>query len=632
MMEKMNDRLSQWLPPLGKFMLRENCSVLPANRKEQPSSVSGSESRFRFTGLLSVFVILLITSCQTISEEDLDDEDSDATVSDQISANSQIHEEASDYVWSESEIIPVILNETSISVTAAGASASGSKLTITSAGTYKLTGTLTNGQVVINTNEKTPVRLILDNASITCSAGAPIYVVSAVKVIIVLADNSINKVTDGATYVLASGSDEPNAAIFSTSNLSFCGNGTLTVTGKYNDGIASKDGLIIKSGNFNITSADDGIRGKDYLVIRSGNFTINASGDGIISDNADNKTKGFISIDSGTFSITSGGDGMAAETDVLIADGTFLLVSGGGSSGKTSQSVSSKGIKGLVAVTIDKGTFSISSADDAIHSNSKVIINSGSFTLSTGDDGIHSDESLTLNGGDVTISKAYEGLESRNIFIKGSIISIRTSDDGINGAGGSMLSTQYGPASSGNLTIDGGYIYINADGDGLDINGAISMTGGSLIVNGPTNSANGAIDYDSSFKMTGGYLLAAGSAGMAMTTSSSSSQCALLINFTSALQAGTLVRIQTSAGDEIMTFNPVKTYQSVAFSSSKLTKGISYDVYTGGSYSGSVKDGLYTGGNYTAGNKYTTFTITGITTTIGSTGGMGGGGFPGGRP
>jgi hypothetical protein len=155
------------------------------------------------------------------------------------------------------------------------------------------------------------------------------------------------------------------------------------------------------------------------------------------------------------------------------------------------------------------------------------------------------------------------------------------------------------------------------------------MNDGVVLVNGPTGNGDGAIDYDGTFTMNGGYLVAAGSSGMAQAPSSSSTQYSVLVNLSSAQSAGTLFHIQTQAGDEVLTFVPTKTYQSVAFSSPELANGTTYEVYTGGRSTGTITDGLYAGGTYTPGAQVASFTISSMVTVVGSPGGGPGG--PGGR-
>jgi hypothetical protein len=252
---------------------------------------------------------------------------------------------------------------------------------------------------------------------------------------------------------------------------------------------------------------------------------------------------------------------------------------------------------------------------------------------------MHTNATLEINGGNIQITDSYEGIESAVITINDGEIQIVASDDGINVAGGTDGSgmnmgpgfggghgggpgegpgqDNFAAADSYRLTINGGYIYVDANGDGIDSNGSIEMAGGVAIVNGPTERMNGALDYVSGFSMTGGFLVAAGSSGMAEAPSASSSQYSVLLNLSSAQPAGTLIHIQTSDGEDVLTFAPTKLYQSIAFSSAELAGGSTYDVYYGGSSTGTVRDGLYQDGTYSSGTEYTSLTISGMVTRIG---------------
>jgi hypothetical protein len=548
-----------------------------------------------------------------------------------LSENSKTHDNPQDYVLDSSNEIPIVFNGSAITA-GDGVTIEGSKATITAAGTYILSGSLTDGQLIVNTNKESTVRLVLNGVDIHSTTSAPIYILQAKETIIDLADNTENALSDGTSYVFATSDvTEPNAAIYSKADLTIFGNGSLTVAGNYQDGITSTDGLIISSGTIKVNAADDGIRGKDYLVVKSGNITINAQGTGIKSDNAVDATKGYISIEGGDIQVTSSGDAIEAATDVMITNGNITVTSGGGSNNQGDNSTSTKGIKGVIRVNIDGGNFTIDSADDAIHSNGSIVINNGTFQLATGDDGIHADATLEINGGTIGITNSYEGIESAVITINAGDIHLVSSDDGINGAGGndgSGINQQQGGArqdkfaSSSNvfLHIHGGYIFVDANGDGIDINGAVEMTDGVLIVNGPTANMNGALDYDNGFSMTGGFLLAAGSSGMAMAPDSSSSQAAVLIYFSSTLPANTLVHIQDSTGKDVLTFTPTKPIQSIAISSPDLVKGTTYTIYTGGGSTGTVTDGVYKDGTYTPGTQLLSFTVSGIVTTAGNPG------------
>lgn len=548
--------------------------------------------------------------------------------------NGETHESAADYAYDATAAVQVALNGDTITTQGQGVSVEGSTATITQAGVYSFSGSLTDGQIVVKTVSKETVWIILNGVDIHSSSSAPIYIADAKKVVIVLADQSLNTLTDAENYVYAIPADEePNAAIYSKSDLTITGAGSLTVNANFNDGINSKDGLIIAGGTITVNAADDGIRGKDYLVMKDGSLTVNASGDGLKSDNEEDATLGYISIDAGSIQISAGGDAINAQTDVMVKGGTFALTTGGGSSKSISADVSAKGIKGVVSVCIDGGTFNIDAADDGIHSNGSVAINGGTYTIASADDGVHADATLTINNGQIEVTKSYEGLESAVITINDGNIKVTSSDDGVNVAGGKDSSgmtpgrgrpgqDNFSASTNQYLYIHGGTLFVDAQGDGFDVNGAIEMTGGVALVNGPTEQMNGPLDYDAGFNMTGGFLVATGSAGMAMVPNQG--QNSVLIYLTNTQQGGTLVHIQNSAGEDVLTFMPTRNYQSIAFSSPQLAQGETYTVYTGGSSTGSQTGGLYQGGTYTAGNQTAQFTVSGTVTQVGSGGRMGG--------
>jgi hypothetical protein len=571
----------------------------------------GKRERILF---IVIIFLLIFQSCKDNPEET----NAVAANDEDLVENVGTHEDSDDYSFDESQAVTISLQDNASTTSGSGVTISNNKVTITNAGSYNISGSLSNGQLIVNTEDNSTVKLQFNGIDIKNSTTSPVYIVNAKKTVIKLADNTSNYITDGTSYSFSDGTDEPNAALFSKTDFTIYGNGSLNVDGNYNDAIAGKDGLIMAGGNITITSADDGIRGRDYLVIGGGSLHITASGDGLKADNSEDAGKGYISFNGGNCTIVSGGDGLDAAKDAIINNGTLNITAGGGSSKSASSTVSKKGIVSSVSTTINNGTINISSADDALHSNNSLTINDGNLALSSGDDGIHSDATLTINNGTIIISKCYEGIESEAITINNGNITLTSGDDGINGAGGVDGSGNGQFASAGNysLNINGGYIAVYATGDGLDVNGSITMTGGTVLVHGPTANDNGAIDYDSSFNITGGIIIAAGSSGMAQAPGSTSKQYSLLVTFSKSKSANSLFHIQKSDGTEVLTFAPVKTYQSIAVSMPELTKGSSYDIYVGGSSTGTLKDGLYTGGTYSGGTKSTTLTISSTTTKV----------------
>lgn len=580
--------------------------------------------------------------------------------------------------WKNENPNYIELNGTTANLKGSGAEVKDSKVTITSAGVYVISGKLNDGEIIVDVQDKGTVRLVLNGAEIKSSDNAPIYVKNAGKTIISLEAGTENTITDGTKYTLEdTSSDEPSAAIFSKDNLVINGTGKLTVKGNYKDGITSKDDFKITGGNIQITSVDDGLVGRDILAVKEGTITIQAGGDAMKSSNDEDTTKGIVAIENGNFNLKAEKDGIQAETAVLIGDGSFNITSGGGSVNGTkkadermkgpmggkdnnnanttaadetkTETESKKAIKAAADIGIAGGTLKIDSADDAIHSNNNVTISGGDINIASGDDGVHADATIAVKGGKINVTKSYEGIESAVVTVSEGEIHVTASDDGINVAGGADSSSTNGRpgqnnfSSSGNnkLNINGGYIVVNSNGDGLDANGSIYMTKGTVIVSGPTSNGNGALDYDGTFEMTGGFLVSAGSSGMAQAPSYTSTQYSIIMNYPQIQSSGTVVNLQDSEGKAVATFAPVKDYQTVVISSPELKKGGAYTLYSGGKSTGSGTDGLYTDGKYESGTKVVDFTISesvtwlnesGVTTAKSSNPGGHPGGHSGERP
>lgn len=550
--------------------------------------------------------------------------------------------------WDASTATAITLQGSSFAVNGPGASADGSILTISAAGTYVFSGTLTDGQIIVDAGEDDTVRLVLNGADLSCSDSAPIYSKQADKTILTLADGTQNKVEDGAVYTYDEGEDEPDAAIFSKDDLTINGSGFLTVKGNFNNGIGTKDDLIITGGSFAVTAAKDGLRGRDSVAINGGTFDIEAGGDGIQSNNDEDGDKGWISLDGGVFTITADNDGIQAETLLQVTAGDFTLTTGGGSVNAstgnrgntrpgwgqretapeentvTEDTVSAKGVKAGTGILISGGIFAIDSSDDAVHANGDVAIKSGEFAISSGDDGIHADSALTIDGGVILITQSYEGLEGASITVNDGTVRLTARDDGLNAAGGNDGSSLGGRPGQDNFSADenyfirltGGYVAIDASGDGIDSNGALYFDGGTVLVSGPTDNGNGPMDYLGTCQVTGGILAIAGSSGMAQAPGNTSTQNSLMVYYASTQKAGTIVNLADESGNSVLTFSPSKDYQSIVISTPELEQGKTYTLSSGGSCNGELRDGLYTGGTYSDGVRLTDVTISGTVTAI----------------
>jgi len=578
--------------------------------------------KLKKTALLGLLSILPLTACSASANSDPIEDTSTqitTTVTIDVSANDQ------NSSYDETTVKKITFNTDSISADGANLSVSGSSLTITGPGDYLISGTLSDGEILIAADNEDVVHLIFDGVDLTNTDGSPLVVLNADKVVITLKEGSINTITDGDTYASSSDSD-PDAAIYAKDDLTINGTGTLKVTSVSQNGIHGTNDVIILDANVTVTADKDGIKGKDRVLLQNANITIDAAQDGIQASNDVDQGAGTVAIDGGTLTITSGLDGIQAETQVLITDGDITIASGN----SASSDYSGKGIKAVLDLSIEGGNFDITSvSDDSLSSTGTLTISGGTFTLNAADDGIHAKETLLINGGDINIASCYEGLESAHVIINDGTIRLAAEDDGINTVTGTVSYVKGGPNMTqddgSTLLITGGYLSVTSLGDGIDSNGAITMTGGTLIAFGPTSNSNGTIDYNKSFTLSGGTILAVGASGMAQQPSESTVNT-VMVNLDSTLPSGTLVSIEDAEGNLIVAFETIKTANSIVFASESLVKG-TYTVYSGGTLSDALTDHATMSGSLANGVALTTFTIT---TTINTSGaapsGPGGGG------
>ncbi|MBR6792021.1 MAG: carbohydrate-binding domain-containing protein [Ruminococcus sp.] len=538
--------------------------------------------------------------------------------------------------YDTSTAVTIALKGNTASINGEGAVSQENTITISDEGVYVLSGTLDDGQIIIDSQAK--IQLVLDNAHINCSNSSPIYVKNADKVFVTLAENTDNSLSDGSEYLYSDEiQNEPDAVVFSHDSLTLNGSGNLVITANYNEGITSKDDIVITGGNISITSVGNGIKGKNYVALCNAQVNIDSQGDGVKSTNIEDEGLGFVYVESGALSITSAEDGIQSDTEIIIDDGEINITSGGGysnaqphmnndfggrggffgqeqSDNNTSaeDSVSTKCIKASSGVFINNGNFNLDSADDTLHSNSYINVSGGAFHMSAGGDGIHADAQIDICGGLVRISHSYEGIEASVINILDGEVDVASSDDGFNATDGTTQQGGMGRfSSSALLNIEGGCVKVNANGDGLDSNGFFTVSGGEIFVDGPTNSGNGVLDGNGEILANGGTLLAVGSSGMAEAPSNTSSQYSISVALESTYPNGSDIKIQTSDGEILTEHTSAKSFNHIVFSSEKLTQGETYSVLIDCENVASV-------------------TISDKTTFFGSQGNMMGGGFGGG--
>ena len=429
-----------------------------------------------------------------------------------IDTNEQFTDNDLDTGYDEENATKITFDNTKAVVSGSGAEADSETVTITEEGTYIISGTVKEGQLIINAGDSAKVHLVLNGVTMTNSDGPCILVSGADKVFVTLADGTENTLSDTGTEYIQTDSDiNADGVIYSKSDLTFNGAGTLTINAGYKHGIVCNDDLVFTGGTYNVTATGKGIKANDSIRIKNGTFTVNSQDDSIHTSNEEESGKGYIYIGGGTFDLSSGDDGIHAATALLITGGNITV---------------SKSYEGLEGDSIDitDGEISVTSSDDGLNASSA-------------DNSSDSETQTTAQNSPQMQDPSSEA--DANAYIR----------------------------------ISGGSLYVNAEGDGLDSNGMLYIEGGTIAVDGPTQANNGALDYGTGAEITGGTVTAAGSSGMATTFGDTSTQYSVLYNFDSTLEAGTEITLTDASGKEVMSYTPSKAFSSIVFSSSELAAG-----------------------------------------------------------
>ena len=529
-----------------------------------------------------------------------------------------------------------------VEVTGDGISVSDNIITISKGGDFEVTGTLDDGQIVIDTEEK--VKLRLSGMSLTNKNGSAVYVKNADKVYITLADNTENTLTDGEIYT--SGDENEKGCITSRDNLEIKGSGSLTLNGNYNHGIFSSNSIEIGNGNITVNAKNDGIHANDTLAIRGGTVNVTAEGDGLQAEE-------ILDISDGEVNVTTTGEVKASTSNDFGGRGEMKdslqmtddeiqsmreQIQNNNQFTQTEESddsddTSSKGIKADWMLEISGGEVTVNSTDHAIHCTSDINITGGTLNLSSeSKKGISGHGDVTIDDGDITITKSTEGIESKKILtINGGNIDITASDDGLNSGGtganqnggfgggtnmqggqqdnrgkigrqnsdgqdGNQMTPPNMQQAEGNeqdsehhIQINGGNIKIVADADGIDSNGSLFINGGTIMVDAQATGAESAFDTDGAFIVNGGTIIGVSGSGMDESPNSYSAQNVILAYTTSQFSAGDEVEITDSNGKTIVEYTAVKGGSKIVYSSDKLKTGETYTVYASGEEVGSAE-------------------------------------------
>lgn len=401
----------------------------------------------------------LLTGCKGTTDNPKETEGETPVTADFSKGDSDMFTERDrQTAYEESDCIRIELNGDAASASANTVKISGSVITLTQSATYLISGTLDDGMIIVDAAKTDKLQLVLNGVRIQNSSSAALYIRSAAKVFVTLADGTENTLSCGETFD-AIDSSNIDGAVFSKDDLTFNGNGSLSITAPVGHGIVCKNDLVFTGGRIKVTAASHGLQAKDSVRITGDTaIAVQAGKDGIHAENSDDASLGFVYLSGGQLDLTSDGDGISARAYLQITDGSVRVLSGGGSSNAVkkdhsdggfgfrpgfsnpisdtsdSDTVSTKGLKAENSILITGGTFEIDAADDGIHSNASITLNGGTFTIAAGDDGVHADDTLTVTDGKITITESYEGLEALHVLITGGDITLTAEDDGINAA------------------------------------------------------------------------------------------------------------------------------------------------------------------------------------------------------
>lgn len=516
--------------------------------------------------------LFLLSGCQTAAENgDTNTDAASATDPEEvkvIDVASLFSERDLSSDYDESAAVSIELAGDSISCDSDAVSIDGSCVTLLDEGTYLISGTLDDGQILVDAEDTDKVQIVLSGADITSTDSAAIYSLNADKVFVTLEDGTDNTLTNGGTYAAI---DENNidGVIFSKTDLTLNGSGSLSINAQAGHGVVSKDELTITDGSYSVTAAEHGLVGKDSLALLEahsksqqkrtaftpkmqmihpdGTYTINAQGDAI-------SASGALLVDSSNFELTTG-EGSASVT--MPTEDEFAPGGRGGPSGDrppkgrpnseeepaqqsgdpadtqtteapaqpveknqesettstettaATDSISQKGMKANGMLVVNGGVFTVDSADDCIHSGGALTVTNGTFTLSSGDDAIHSDDAVTIQSGEFSIPYCYEGVEGLAVTVEGVTFDVTAHDDGFNAAGGADSSGFGGRGDQFSVSEDS-FITVNGGTITIVSDGDCLDSNGDLTINGGTldltcnGSGNTTLDCNGTYTNDGG--------------------------------------------------------------------------------------------------------------------------------
>lgn len=477
--------------------------------------------------------------------------------------------------YDESQASQITLADQTATVTGQGVSFSDQTLTITQGGTYVLTGSGKNINLVVEAADTDQVHLVFQNLTLE-EEGTLLRINKAQEVVISLAEGSQNALTESQ----ASDDEEVKATIHSQVPLTLNGTGNLTLTALTKNALEVEDDLKVLGGTYTVKAANHGFKAEGALAIEAATLTIEAGKDGLHAEHDETTERANISLNPTQLSIAATEDGVDAGNELTIKGGTITV------------SQSEEGLEARVIRQLG-GDVTIKSSDDGVNASA----GSSSKTSDTSDTSKTSDASTTSNTADTstsasqatadsaTVSQADQANKDKNATPpsppagqappQGS----QPPQNG-QGPGGMPPGGQEESDPSLQIILEGGTLTIDAEGDGIDSNGTVTISSGSLVVNGSVQGGNGPLDATGDITITGGTVWALGTSDMLQGFAQGSIQASITANI--AGTAGQTLIILDANGKEVARQTASKDFQAVIMSSADLVDGQTYTIQVEG--------------------------------------------------
>ena len=501
--------------------------------KKETYKDAGVEKSFTTKALISVLALLLafaltLSSCGSAADNGSSAVTTTAASLDNAVSKSEMFTErdlSDDYDESEAETITLSGNSAKTSA-ASGVSIDGSTITISAEGVYVVSGSLSDGQIIVDADDAAKVQIVLKDASVTSSDSAALYVKSADKVFVTTAAGTENTLANGGSFT-ADGDTNVDGAVYAKDDITFNGSGSLTISSPAGHGVVGNDDVKFGGGTYVITASGHGVKANDSARFAESDVTITAGSDKDGVHVADSDVE----------------DAAQSESFFYMADGSLT----------------------------------INAQDDGIHADAKVLIEGGSITINESYEGIEG-LSIQISGGSTTVVATDDGLNAAG----GNSTSGNGAFGGDDWNGGGMMNDG---GTDGSIVISGGNVSITAGGDGVDSNGSVEITGGYTVVQGPSSGDTSVLDYNGTATISGGTFIGTGGAGMAENFSSASQ--GLIAVSTGNQSAGSSVTLKDAAGNVIAEATPALDYAVVYISTEDMAQGETYTL-TAGTYSENI--------------------------------------------